>query len=134
MRVAQLIHRAKRGVKRDQEWELDDGGKASGELVDVFALHHLGYFFLLVMLARVSELEAFVALVDGFELGRDLLLQQRGLHAGVAQREQRKIDDDGEQTNGPSPVLDPMVVRPVQPEEKWLSDEREHAEVNDRAE
>src|SRR5438067_10576348 len=103
MGMAQFVHCAEHGVKGPEEWKLDELRQASGELVDAFALHHLLHFLLLVMLARVSELQTLILAIDGANLRLDLLLQQRGLHSRIAQRKEPNVDDDGEQDDRPAP-------------------------------
>ena len=72
-------------------------------------------------------------LSEAMESVLNLLHLERGLHAGDAQRQQGHGDDQREESDGPSPVRNPMFVRPLEPHKERTGDETEKAEIGEAA-
>ena len=97
--------------------------------IHIVRLVERGHFLLHVGAARIVQLVLLVLLLDLLHLRRNLLHLHRRLDLRDAQRQQRQVDHHRDQHNRPTPVGDPVLLRPAHPGKQRTPDEAEHAEV-----
>ena len=109
-RMPQLDRGKQHPVQRDEHRNLDQDRETATERIDFLGLvhfHHLDLKLLLVV--RVLRLQ-------GLELGRDHFHLRHRTRAGVIERIEHALDDDGQQHDRPTPVVHQAVQPLQQPE------------------
>src|SRR5580658_9621395 len=132
--MAEFKGDAQHPVISDQERKLDQHGQTAAGGIYAFLLIERADLFVHGRFARIAEAVLFVLFLDGLDLGGDALHLEHRLHLRNAQGQQQDGDDESLDNDGPSPVVDDMVVGPLEPEEERARQDAPPAEVDDAAE
>src|SRR6185295_13579011 len=88
-------------------------------------------FLVLVRLSRIPDTDVLILVVNGCDLRLQRLHLFHRLQAGVFQRQQKKIDGDGDHHDGPAVVVNVLVVHPVERQKQGLGQDSKPTEVHD---
>src|SRR6185369_2540788 len=126
-RMAKLDRRQQHPVQGDEYRDLHQDRQAATQRVDLFGFVHLHHLDLeLLLVARVT-------LLQRLQLGRDHFHFRHRARTGVIERVEGALDDDRQQDDRPTPVVD-NAVEPLQQPEQWRRDDGENAVVDDQIE
>src|SRR6185295_2610682 len=129
--VTQLDGNREHFVKRDEEWDLDQHWQTAAHGIGAVLLVEAHHLFVLLLLARVAHADALVLFVDRGDLRLQRLHLLHRLQVRKLQREQKNIDEDRDNHDGPSVIVYPLIVDVVQRKKQRFGQEREPAEIHD---
>src|SRR5258708_10865622 len=133
MSVTEIERHSQHPIVRNQKWELDQHGQAAPRRVHALVLIERGDLFVHSRLAGVPQAVFLILLLNRLDLRRHALHLQHGLHLRDAQGQQSNVDDERLQNNGPSPVVDKVIVCPLQPQEERAGEDAPPAEIDQPA-
>ena len=114
--MTELDRRQQHPVQCEEHGDLHQDREATAERVDLLGPVHLHHFHLqLLLVVRVLLLQC-------LELGPDHLHLRHRACAGVIERVEHALDDDGEQDDRPTPIVHEAIEPFEQPEQRCGND------------
>ncbi len=116
-RAAHLDGYRQHFIEGVEKRKLDHHRQTSAHGIDAVLLIQLHHFLLLFRLFGIANRESFEASVNRGDLRLQRLHLFGGFHAADTQREEQKVDRDGDHHDSPAVVVHQMFRRPVQDQE-----------------